>query len=230
MSEVGWRRAGAGAGFVGAVLYVVSVFVAGAPLKPDDSISKVIAHIADKRSAMLFGSLLALVAVACFLWFLGYLRAFLAATEGDHAPLATVTVAAWVTLLVIVVVGSAPLMALVWRGGGQADAKTVQLAFDISNLSFYALSATAALLSVLAPTVVIWRWRALPRWLLILGALEIIANIVELAGLFSRTGANAAGYGAGVGPFLWVVWVAALSVTLFLNESPARTANATAST
>jgi len=220
MSDDGWRRVGAGAGFVGAVLYAVSVFVAGAPLKPDDSIAKVVAHLVDKRTAILFGSLLALLAVACLVWFLGYLRAFLAETEGDHAPLATVTLAAWIALLVIVVAGSAPLTALIWRGAGVADVKTVQVAFDISNLSFYAVSATAALLSVLAPTIVIWRWRALPGWLIILGAVEIVANIVELAGLFSRTGLNAAGYGAGVGPFLWVLWVAALSVTLFIRQAP----------
>ena len=220
MSEVGWRRAGAGAGAVGAVLYAVSAFVAGSPLKPDDSIDKVIAHLVDKRTAFLFGSLLALIAAAFLLWFLGYLRAFLAGTEGEHAPLATVTVASWTALLVIVIAGSAPLTALVWRGADQADTKTVQLAFDINNLSLYALSATAVILSVLAPSIVIWRWRALPRWLLFLGAIEIIANIVELGGLFSRTGANAAGYGDGVGPFLWVLWVAALSITLLLKEAP----------
>jgi len=230
MSDVGWRRAGAGAGLAGAVLYAVSVFVAGAPLKPDDSIDKVITHLVDKRSAILFGSLLALLAVACLLWFLGYLRAFLARTEGDHAPLATVTVVSWIALLVIVVAGSAPLTALIWRGADQADPKTVQLAFDINNLSFFALSATAALLSVLAPMIVIWRSRALPRWLLVLGAVEIAANIVELAGLFTRTGANAAGYGAGVGPFLWVLWVAALSVTLLTKDEPTATASPSAST
>jgi glyoxylase-like metal-dependent hydrolase (beta-lactamase superfamily II) len=139
---------------------------------------------------------------------------------------ATVTVAAWVALLVIVIAGKRPLNALVWRGTDQADPKTVQLAFDINNLSLYALSATAVLLSVLAPMIVIWRWRALPRWLLVLGAAEIIANIVELGGLFSRTGANAAGYGDGVGPFLWVLWVAALSVTILMKETRAGTASA----
>jgi hypothetical protein len=226
MNEVGWRRAGAGAGVLGAVVYVVSVFVAGTPLKPDDSIDLVVAHLADKRTAFLFGSLLALIAAGFLLWFLGYLRAFLARTEGDHAPLATVTGVAWVALLVIVIAGSAPLNALVWRGTDQADPKTVQLAFDINNLSLYALSATAVLLSVLAPMIVIWRWRALPRWLLVLGAAEIIANIVELGGLFSRTGANAAGYGDGVGPFLWVLWVAALSVTILMKETRADTASA----
>src|SRR6478736_6730061 len=107
MSEVAWRRAGAGAGLAGAVLYSVSAFVGGAPLKPDDSVQHVMAHLADKRTAMLFGSLLALLALACLLWFLGYLRAFLAEAEGDHAPLATVTVAAWIALLVIVVAGVA---------------------------------------------------------------------------------------------------------------------------
>jgi hypothetical protein len=173
--------------------------------------------------------LLALLALACLLWFLGYLRAFLAEAEGDHAPLATVTVAAWIALLVIVVAGAAPLTALIWRGAGRADVATVQVAFDIDNLSLYALSATAVVVSVLAPMIVIWRWRALPRCLLVLGAAVIIANIVEIAGLFSRTGANAAGYGDGIGPFVWVLWVGALSITLMMKPAPAAEVSSSAS-
>ncbi len=106
--------------------------------------------------------------------------------------------------------------------------RTVQFAFDINNLSLYALSATAVLVSVLAPMIVIWRWRALPRWLLVLGAAVIIANVVEIAGLFSRTGSNAAGYGDGVGPFLWVLWVAALSICLVMKAAPAATTSPSA--
>ena len=66
---------------------------------------------------------------------------------------------------------------------------------------------------MLAPAIVIWRSRALPRWLAWLGLIEVVGNIAEIAGLFSTSGTDAAGYGAGVGPALWILWAAALSIT-----------------
>ena len=113
---------------------------------------------------------------------------------------ATVTARRWVALLVIVIAGSAPLNALVWPrdGSGRPQDRAAGLRHQ-QPVVVRPRRDTAVLLSVLAPMIVIWRWRALPRWLLVLGAAEIIANIVELGGLFSRTGANAAGYGDGVG-------------------------------
>jgi len=211
-------RSGAAAGAAGAVVYVASAFAAGSPLAPDASVSKVVAHLSDKRGALLAGVVLAVLGVGLLLWFLGYLRSFLAQLEGGRAPLAGVTAASWVTLLVIVAAGATPLTAVVWRGAGGVNPQIASFAFDASNLSLYALSAPAAILSVLAPIVVIWRSGALPRWLVVLGAIEIVVNVVELAGLFVRTGSNAAGYVWGIGPFIWVVWVGAVSVAMLMKS------------
>lgn len=212
-----WSRVGAASGAIGAAVYVVSAFTAGSPLRPDASIQEVVAHLSDERDAVLAGALLGLLAVGLLVWFLGYLVAFLAEAEGGRAPLASVTLASWVGLLVIVVAGGISLGAVVWAGARQLDPGIVRLAFDASNLSFYSLSAVPALLSVLAPIIVIWRSGWLPRWLVALGAIEIVVNVVELAGLFSRTGSNAAGYAWGLGPFVWVIWVAAVSVCVLLR-------------
>jgi hypothetical protein len=210
-------RLGAGAGAAGAVVYVVSALTAGSPLKPDASVSKIVAHLSDKRGALLAGVLLAVIGVGLLLWFLSYLRVFLAQLEGGRAPLAGVTMASWVTLLVIVVAGATPLTAVIWRGAGGVNPQIASFAFDVSNLSLYSLSAPAATLSVLAPIVVIWRSGALPRWLVVFGSIEIVVNVAELAGLFIRTGSNAAGYVWGVGPFVWVAWVAAVSVAMLVR-------------
>lgn len=211
-------RMGAGAGVVGAVVYIVSAFTAGIPLKPDASVSKVVAHLSHQRGALLAGVLLALIGVGLLLWFLGYLRSFLAQLEGGSAALAGVTTVSWVTLLVIVVAGATPLAAVIWRGAGGVNPQIAGFAFDASNLSLYSLSAAPAILSVLAPTVVIWRSSALPRWLVLLGSIEIVINVAELAGLFVRTGSDAAGYVWGVGPFVWVIWVAAVSVAMLVKS------------
>jgi hypothetical protein len=54
-------------------------------------------------------------------------------------------------------------------------------------------------------------------------ALEITLNAVELAGLFSRAGADAGGYAEGLGPFVWLIWVASVSVCLARRETTDRT-------
>lgn len=135
------------------------------------STQQIISHLSDHRDAELAGFLLAIVAVALLFWFLGYLRDVLDRAEGDRSALANVTLVSWVALLVIAVAGAVPLVAVAWRGAGKIDPGIVRLAFDASNLSLYSLSATAALLSVLAPIILIWRTKVLPRWLVGLGAI-----------------------------------------------------------
>lgn len=215
-SSTTWLRIGPAAGAAGALVYTVSAFTAGTPLKPNASVASITSHLAAHRSGALAGFLLAAVAVAVLLFFLGSLREFLA-HEGGSPSMATVTTSSWVALLVIALVGAAPLVAVVWRGTRQVDPGIVRLAFDLSNLSLYALSAPAALISVLAPSVVIWRTGVLPRWLAILGGVEIVVNIIELAGLFTRNGFDQAGYAGGFGPFIWVIWVAAISIAMVMR-------------
>lgn len=217
-----WNRAGAATGALGAVVYLASAFWAGAPLKPDAPIHQVVSHLTERRRGVLVGFALATIAVALLVWFAGHLREILA-SEGGSAPLASVTLASWLVLLITALGGAVPLAAVVWRGAGQVDRGLVQLAFDASNLSLYSLGATAALLSVLAPTIVVWRSGLLPRWLVALGVVEIVVNLVELVGAVTVTGFNAAGYAAGVGPFLWALWVAAISVAMVVRDRVAST-------
>ena len=87
----------------------------------------------------------------------------------------------------------------------------------MQTLGTYAASSTATIVAIEAPSFVIWRRRLLPRWLAVLGAAEIITNIFELAGLCSRQGALAGGYTDGIGPIIWVLWVAAASVCMALR-------------
>jgi hypothetical protein len=120
--------------------------------------------------------------------------------------------AAWVVLTTTVLVGTLPAVALVWQGTPSVDPELVRLAYDMEILATYAVSATAAAVSIGVPSVVIWRSCVLPRWLALLGAAEVIVNAVELAGLFFRHGALAGGYADGIGALLWALWVAVASV------------------
>ncbi len=93
----------------------------------------------------------------------------------------------------------------------------------MGTLSLYAVSATAVALAVGATSVIIFRTGVLPRWLVALGAVEVAVNLVELAGLGSRSGLNAAGYAAGIGPLLWSLWAAASAVALARHLGRSRT-------
>ena len=86
--------------------------------------------------------------------------------------------------------------------------------FDAGNLALYALSAPLAAMSVIAPTVALRSLGRMPGWLIAIGVAEVALNVAEVAGLFARTGADAAGYALGLGPLVWGVWVLGLVVTL----------------
>jgi hypothetical protein len=131
------------------------------------------------------------------------------------------TLLAWVLLFAVIIAGQLPLLAVGWWGSGDgADGldtmqDVVRLAFDANNLALYAVSAPFAALSILGPCVVAWRTGLLPKWLIGIGALEVLINVAEVAGIGSSTGSNAAGYAFGLGPPVWMLWVVCASIVLY---------------
>jgi hypothetical protein len=221
------RTLGAASGAVGAALYGLSAFTAGSPLKPDASAQKVVDHLTANREALLVGVLLNLVATGLLLCFLAYLASLVAEAEGGRGPLWILTLGSGVGVLAIVTVGQVPLDVVTWAGPAQFDPTVTRLAFDIANLSLYSISAVVVVIVVLAPTVAMGRSGALPRWLIGLAGLEIALNACELGGLFARGGADAGGYAEGLGPFVWLIWVASVSVCLARRGTADRPANRT---
>lgn len=192
--------------------------------RPGSAASTVTAHLATGRGSVLGGLALMFLALPFLLVFLGFLINLLAEAEGCPWLLTYLSAAAWLALFMIVAAGVLPVAAVTWQGAAANSPDTVRLAIDMTNLSQYALSAPVAAASVLAPTIVIWRTRALPRWLAGLAVLEVAANAAELAGLSMSKGADAGGYAAGVGPLVWVLWAAALAVTALAVRPTAATA------
>lgn len=205
------RRGGPLAGLLGLACYAAGSLIAGLP-GPGTPARTMIAHLAAVRASVLAGTLLMFLALPLLLGFLGYFVSLLARAEGSPPLFAIWAAGAWLMLLAIIAAGLIPLVAVAWSGAAGLPPAVVRIAFDTSNLSLYALSAPVAAASVLAPSVVIWRSRVLPRWLVWLGVVEVAVNAVELAGLFASKGADTAGYAAGAGPLLWIVWAGAISV------------------
>jgi hypothetical protein len=213
-APVGVSRLGALTGLAGVAFYVVGVVLPGSAPKPDAATGQVIAYLADHRSTLLLGFALETIALALLLCFLGELRTVIAGTGGSGVPLASAMAAAWVVLLTIIAAALLPAIALVWRGPPAGDPSLVRLGYDMETLGTYAATAMVALIAVGTPSLVIWRTGVLPRWLAVLGLVEVCLNVVELAALSSRHGAFAGGYIAGVGPLAWALWVAAVSLCM----------------
>ena len=207
-----YHHVGPIAGLLGLACYTAGSLAAALPI-PTSTTHAMISHLATDRSTVLTGLALTFLALPFLLMFLGYLWDLLAQAEGHSRILARLSAGSWLTLFVIIAAGMIPVSAVAWQGASVVPPAIVRFAVEISNLSLYSLSSPVAAASVLAPAIVIWRSRALPRWLAWLGLIEVVGNIAEIAGLFSTSGTDAAGYGAGVGPALWILWAAALSIT-----------------
>jgi hypothetical protein len=220
----GSSRAGALAGLVGVVCYTLGVLLPGSAPKPDATTSQVVSFLVDQREALLAGLAVQLIALVFLLWFVGDLRSLISSAGGTGVPAATAMTAAWVMLMTIVALAMLPAMAIIWRGAAATSPDLVRLAYDMETLGTYALAAAAALVSVGAPSLVIWRYGLLPRWLAVVGAFEVAANLVELAGLSSRHGALAGGYAEGIGQIGWVLWVAAASLCMAFRYHSIRAA------
>jgi hypothetical protein len=217
---------GALTGLAGAIIYVIGALIPGSVPKPDASTVRVAAFLADKRDSILTGFALELVAVGLLVWFIGYLYTVLIVADPPQPMLATSMIVAFVATLAIVAAGSIPVIAIVWRGAPLPGPDLIRFAYDTETLATYAATSTAAAVSIGAPCLAIWRTGVLPRWLCVLGALEIVVNLVELIGLASRHGSFAGGYAAGVGPLLWIGWFAAASACLAWRTSRDRNGDA----
>ena len=124
-------------------------------------------------------------------------------------------VAAFVVTMAVVAAGTVPVVAIVWRGSPlPGPSLQSSFAYDVQSLATYALHLDSRGGVDQSPIAGDLAYRVLPRWLCVLGVVEIAVNAVELIGLASRHGALAGGYAAGVGPLLWVLWFAAASICM----------------
>ena len=208
------------AGIAGVAVYLVAILVVAAPPRPDAPVSQVVSYYTAHRHAYLLQSLALSVAVLLLIPFLGALFSALDGPEDGRRPLAVASLVAFVLIVAVTFIGTLPMTAVVWRGPESVPSSEVADAFAINNLSLYALSATLAAATVLMPAAVILAFRPLSRIVCLIGAASVILNAVELAGITSHNGWDAAGFGSGVGLFLWLAWVGSLCVAMLLHRNP----------
>jgi hypothetical protein len=228
MSEDSWPKLGAAAGIAAAVLLILG-FVFGpsdAPPGFDDSAAEVQSFIQDNHGGLQAQVALGFATIAAFAWFLGSIYLRLRGAERE-ARLSIVAVVGGVLLGTGAMIGMSGQGAAVYHADS-LDAGTVRALWDMAVFGFLFFAVGFAVLAAATGALAI-RAGALPAWL---GLYSLLAAcyvfIVGLVGAFSETGAFSPSDGAlGLIAFLvFIVWVAAMGVTLF-REPQATPASST---
>lgn len=200
------------AGFLGVALFAVGTIVAGSPPSPDAGLPELTRWMGENRSELLLGWLIQGAALVPLLILAFGLGARLWPSERHRLLIAT-TAASWMSLLIIFGLAELPLVAVIWRSA-PFDPSLTRASFDIWSLGAYAGTAVLAAASIGLPTWIGLRSGLLPRWLIAIGAIEVVANIAEVAGILTKTGVNAAGYAGGVAPIAWILWAAGAAAAI----------------
>jgi hypothetical protein len=159
-------------------------------------------------------SLLFLVGAALLLWFLGCLRAFLAAAEGGTGRYSGMVFGAGVAHVAPSMVSQAGQVAVAQVAGAAASPQLVAAMALMAGALFIVVAVPAAVI-LGAFAVLAVRIDALPSWLGRLAAVAGVDQFGLLAGIVVTTGPLAPTGWYSFAPYpLYVVWLAATAVVM----------------
>jgi hypothetical protein len=205
-----WDRWSPAAGIVFVVLWIVAFAVTSGSPDTGDADAKILSYYADSghRARDFAGLFLVLAASLFFLWFLGVLRARLAAVEGSVGRLATAAFGAGVASTVLwfaaVTTFASPSFARSDTSKFQLDPDTWRLLNDLGYTLWFG-GTTIAAVTVVATAVLSWRTGLLPRWLTWLSF--VVAATLLVAFLF-------------IPILIFLGWVLVVSVVLVWRQTP----------
>lgn len=198
--ESGLARFAPLAGLVFAATFVVIFVVSGNSPDADAKTAKVIHYWTKHKDEEIATSLIAALALLFFVWFAGCLRARLAEIEGGGRRLANTAFGG----AILFAGGGLTFSALSFTAAdtvGKVPATVTQAIHALDNDLFFPLAVGTAVL-MLSTGVLSIRTRALPAWL---GWLALVIGVVSVTPI---------GF---VGFFGTIVWVAIVSVVLYLR-------------
>ncbi len=196
-------------GLLFVVLVIVAVIVGGESPGANDRIGKVLEYWQDNDGRAIAASIIAAYSAVALLWFAGVWRATLAAGEGVPARLANTAFAG----LILMTVGWSMLIAFNFMAAETVGdvAPQVTQTFSALQSDFYFPLAIGLSVFLLASALAIVRGAMAPTWpgwvALVLGVLSVTP-----AGFFALL--------AGL------LWIAAISVVLFVRGGRLATAGA----
>ena len=213
----GVRRLTAGSGLAAAALVAMGALLGPSDPPGFDALpEQVVRWTLDDRRRLLVSSAVIAAGLALLVVFYAGLRAMVGRAEGAPAMLATVGYASFLVVLALALisVGFAQVQAFVALDGSPDSVRTLHEArYVMVNLS-----AAPTIVSATAFAVVMVRTGVPARWLGWGSALVALAHVPGLFAL-SRTGAlSPTGGLAQLGPFVFLVWLLCVSVTLLVGR------------
>jgi len=196
------------------LLVIVAFLVQPKPPSSDASPAEVLGYVNDHRDALHVIQLIFGAAMFFFIWFIGTLRALLAAAEGGRARLANTAygggLIASVALIVSLALGATADLHPATNGADVTRALTDAAAMVL------AVSAPAAVVFFVANGLSLIRSGYLPAWLGWLAFVTALFNALGLGNVFTDHGAFAADGVLGflVGFLLFLLWFLLTSMLL----------------
>ncbi|HLB62007.1 MAG TPA: hypothetical protein VJN50_04645 [Actinomycetota bacterium] len=235
MGEQQWERYAAGAGLVGALIFLVQAFVTGIPPSVQDPASEVVSFYARHRTGVQVQLILASIGGIFLLWFFGSLVAHLRRAEGENGRLSTVTLAGALAATGPFAVGllAAALLALelgrfpaaahgmgttatgLLRPGAALGVEgIVRVLADLRWLS-YAAAWFAVAPAAAATAVMVMRHNAFPRWFGNASYALFVVAIITGVGIVVSSGPFAPGAAVSYIAFVaFLAWLATASVLM----------------
>ena len=221
MNQDRWERYAAWSGLVFIALLIVGLSITPDPPKLDASAQEIAQYYTDEQDGIQASAMVIVGSLFFFVWFLGSLRAALAAAEGGARRLANLVFGSGLLI-------TASIMAAVLFTAGAAfhpddtPAEVTRTLNDLAVLSF--VPATAIFVAFfLASAVVIFRTGALPRWVGWLGLVTAAASVLGIGAMLTDERPFAAdGALGGLLPLvLFMVWFGCASLTLARHRANA---------
>jgi hypothetical protein len=184
----------------------------------DRSPVEVVDFYVRNHSVLLAQSLLFVVSSGIFLWFLGGLRTFLSAVEGEPARLSSAAYASGIAWIVVNLCVQAPQIALA-RAGAAGDLQPqVAVVVNDVGLALATIADVPVAAMVAAVAVLSLRRNGLPDWLGWLSGLVAGVHLVAWCGVVARGGPLApGGWATFVSYPVFVGWLVAMSVVMLTS-------------
>jgi len=170
---VAWERFAPLAGVVSVVLWVIGSLIEQGAIK-DKTPETLLSSYTQKEGRILVGGLIWLIGTLFFFWFLGSLRATLAAAEGGVLRLTTIAFAGGVSAAVCGLLFPGADMGAAITDDKDLSAPTAEALRVVGNAFFIGAEIALAVL-LIATALVVLRTRVLPVWI---GWISVIVGIV----------------------------------------------------
>jgi hypothetical protein len=214
-------RLGAAGGIVFAILtFVAFVIVIPKPPDMDDPAAVFAAFYSDHQDALRAGFTMVGIGLFFFIWFLGSLRAALAAAEGGSERLASIAYGAGLIGAAVLMLGLTAALTAAFR----PDEIDPEITRGFND--FFAVSAAPAASALVAFFAAIalagFRHGALPGWTAWTSAVAAVGQIPAIGAALTTTGAFAGDgvLGLFVPVLTFLVGLVAISVALMRNPEP----------